>query len=134
MINQAAIHDSLLQCAVQCREFVLSNRHNADLCSETIVLGIDCAELCRQMSVLISHKTEKSASVAKLCIRACESLLRQLTFSAEPSAQPLIDSCVQARRCCQTVVDQHMVPDQFAPAKSSVVCYGITLPVSVYRA
>lgn len=134
MINQSAMHDSLIQCAVLCREFVWTHRHTADLSSETIVSGIDCAELCRQMSVLVSHRTSKSVSAAMLCVRACDSLLRQLSFSANLSVESLTDSCLQARMYCQILAEQMTTADQFAPPKSPTVCYGITLPVNVYRA
>jgi hypothetical protein len=134
MTKQSIIHDSLLQCAVLCREFVWDHRHAVDLCSETIVLGIDCAELCRQMSVLVSHKTPRSLSTASLCVRACDDLLRQLSFCSDLSVQQLTDSCLQVRRHCQSLVEQTATPDQFVLAKSPTVCYGITLPISVYRA
>ncbi len=135
MVNmQSTCDDALLACASQCSAFAGEYCRNVDCCHESIILSLDCAELCRQTSMFWRGKSEKTKSIALQCAETCDQLIRHLAGDTHEQARQLSEDCLKAKRCCNEIAAQSWVRKHSINHPATTVCYGITLPVSIYRA
>jgi len=131
---QLTYDDALLACARQCSTFAYEHCRDVNCCSELIILSLDCTELCRQASMHWRRKSERTRAVALQCIEVCNKLTRHLTDDVHGHARQLLEYCLKARRCCSEIVAQPWVSNHLTNHSAATVCYGITLPVSIYQA
>lgn len=126
--------DVLLACANQCSRFAYEHCRDVNRCSELIILSLDCADLCRQASMLWRNKSERTKSAALQCIDVCDRLIRRLVDTMCEHACQLSEYCLKAKRCCYEITAQPWVCSNSTSHPTATVCYGITLPGSIYRA
>lgn len=129
-----AYEDTLLSCAKQCNALANSHCKETIICSDVIVSSLDCAELCRETSILWRNRSEKTTNMALLCIRACERLTTHLSTSVSDCTVQLIESCLRAKLRCREIVEHSRNSQQQRNSQLATVCYGITLPSSIYPA
>lgn len=131
---QLVCDDVLFICARQCNTFAYEHCRDVNRCSELIILSLDCAELCRQASMLWRSKSEKTKFIALQCAEACNQLIRHLYSAVCGHARQLSEYCLKAKNCCNEIAAQHRVSDHSINYPTATVCYGIALPTSIYRA
>lgn len=131
---QLTCDDALFACARQCSTVAHEYCRDVNRCSELIILSLDCAELCRQTSILWRNKSEKTKSTALQCIETCDQLTRYLAGNTHDHARQLSEHCLRARQCCSEIATQSWENNHSISYPAATVCYGITLPVSIYRA
>ncbi len=133
-IVQLTCDNALLVCAKQCSTFAYEHCRDVNRCSESIILSLDCAELCRQTSMLWRSKSDKTKAVVLQCAKACDQMVRHLADDTHEHARQLSEYCLKAKRCCSEITVQPWVSNHSIRYPTATVCYGITLPVSIYRA
>lgn len=131
---QLTCDKALTACASECRTVAYEHCRDVDHRSELIILSLDCADLCRQTSMLWRSKSEKTKAIALQCVEACDQLIRHLTDDTSDYAHRLSDCCLKAKRCCSEIAAQPWVSNHSISYPTATVCYGITLPASIYRA
>lgn len=135
MVSVHPIYDDvLLACAKQCSAFAQDNCKELNHSNEILQLSLDCADLCRQTSVLWRNRSEKTKNTALFCIRACDSVMRHLTISMSVHTHSLVESCLRARQRCAEIVEQSWCNKHATHSQTATVCYGIALPASIYQA
>ncbi len=131
---QLTCDSALLACARQCNTFAYEHCRDSNRCSESIILSLDCAELCRQTSMLWRSKSEKTKPAALQCADACDKLIHHLANDTCVYTRQLVECCLRAKQCCNEIAAQPWVTSHSISYPTATVCYGITLPASIYQA
>ena len=127
MIWKKAIYDSLTGCAILCNEFATecSNADDIDLWYRSIILNLDCADICQNLATLYVRGSENARLLAKACIEVCEKCAQEVSQFQTERSQQVYALCKQTILCCVTIIDMGYQTD--IEAKSPMAA-----PVSLF--
>ncbi|WP_461085203.1 four-helix bundle copper-binding protein [Spirosoma flavus] len=138
MIWKKTIYDSLTSCTTLCDEFALecSRSEEIEKWYRSIFLALDCADMCRQVSILYVRGSENTPLLAKACLEVCEKLAHEVQ-------QFNTDFCRQIYAICQqTICNCVSLINMASPGKTEVgnpavtstsLFYGIDLRETLYN-
>ncbi len=132
------IYDDLTGCSTLCDAFATecSGATNIDELYRSIILSLDCADVCRQLAILYVRGSENTRLMAKACIEVCAKCAQEVSqFNSEVCRQ-VYAMCQQAIMSCvllSNMTDQpDAVPVSRQPTPSSIF-YGIDLRETLYN-
>lgn len=107
MIWKKTIYDSLTGCAAICNTFATecSDLEDIDTWYRSIILNLDCADICQHLATLYVRGSENARLLAKACIEVCEKCAQEVSkFDTERSRQ-VYAICQQTICCCVAIID-----------------------------
>ncbi|MBD2702798.1 four-helix bundle copper-binding protein [Spirosoma sp. BT702] len=116
MIWKKPIYDSLASCTTLCDEFALECTRSEDIEKwyRSIFLALDCADMCRQVSILYVRGSENTPLLAKACLEVCEKLGQEVQ-------QHNTDSCQQIYAICQqTICSCVAIENMASPVRTEI--------------
>lgn len=107
MIWKKNIYDSLTGCAIICNEFATECSNSEDItdCYRSIILNLDCADICRQVAMLYVRGSENARLLAKACIEICEKCANELCKFDTERSQQVYALCKQTICSCVSIIE-----------------------------
>ena len=137
MIWEKGIYDLLINCATRCDEFATECSRWGDVENwyKSIFLGLDCADICRQLAMLYVRGSENTPLLAKACIEVCEKCVEEVNkFDVSP-CQQISALCQQTILSCTGILEMasHTEKQNIPVTNSAPLFYGINLREMLYN-
>ena len=137
MIWRKNIYDSLTNCAILCDEFATECSRSEDVESwyRSIFLGLDCADICRQLAILYVRGSENTLLLAKACIEVCEKCVQEVSKFDTSRCQQVYALCQQTMLSCVDILEMatHTEKQNTPVTTSASLFYGIDLRETLYN-
>lgn len=108
MIWKKTIYDSLTGCTTICNAFATAcsdSEEEIDSCYRSIILSLDCADMCRHLAILYVRGSENARVLAKACIEVCEKCAQEVSKRKTVHSEQVYAVCKQTITACVSIID-----------------------------
>jgi len=132
------IYESLTGCATLCDEFAAncSKNERIEEWYRSIFLSLDCADMCRQLTMLYVRGSENTCLLAKACIEVCEKCATEVKQFDNEACSQVYAACQQTICNCINLLDMNTkenIMAQNAAVMPSSLFYGVDLRETLYN-
>ncbi|GAB3959220.1 hypothetical protein GCM10028805_54920 [Spirosoma harenae] len=138
MIWKKSIYDALTNCAAVCNDFATecSGYEDIEIWYRSILLNLDCADMCRHLATFYVRGSENARLLAKTCIEVCDKCAQEVSQFKTERSQQIYTVCQQTIQCCVSIIDMGYQTDIEARNRVSApssLFYGIDLRETHYN-
>ncbi len=132
------IYDDLTGCSTLCDAFATqcSGHANAGELYRSIILSLDCADVCRQLAILYVRGSENTRLMAEACVEVCAKCAQEVNRFDSAACRQVYATCQQAILSCVLLSNMagqaDTAPIHHQPTPSSIF-YGIDLRETLYN-
>lgn len=132
------IYDDLTGCSTLCDAFATecSGAANIEELYRSIILSLDCADVCRQLAILYVRGSENTQLMAKVCIDVCAKCAQEVNQFDSAACRQVYAMCQQAILSCvllSNMADQPDTVPAYRQHTPSSMFYGIDLRETLYN-